>query len=259
MSDRLDERVAVITGGASGIGWAGAQRFVEEGASVLIADTDDAAGERAATTLGSDHAAFVSCDVTEDADVEKALDTALERWGRLDVVWNNAGVELVGPTALVEDVDYREVFDVNVLGVLHGCKHALSRLGDGGAILNTASVAGLAGLPNQVLYASSKAAVVSITRTVALEGSSRHIRCNCLCPAIVETPMIEKALGGPMTPEIRGHLASTTPFGRLLDADEIAAAATYLASSDASFITGQALTLDGGMMAGPLPSEPRVT
>lgn len=251
-NSNLRGRVALITGAASGIGAAGARRLAAAGVSIVVVDTDAPGAELMAKAITSDggRAVAVAADVTDELSMTQAFDQASDLGG-LDIVWNNAGVEAFGPAVMVTIEDYRKLFDVNVLGVLLGTKLALSRLGAGGVILNTASVAGLSGVPMQVLYAASKAAVVSITRTAALEAGERGIRCNCICPAVVRTPLIEKTLGGALTTEMEATLAATTVLGRLIEPAEVAAAAAYLVSDEASFITGQCLTIDGGMTAGP--------
>jgi len=249
---QLQGKVAVITGAGSGIGLAGAEAFVRAGARVVLLDIDDAAVTAAAKRLDAEgEAVAVVGDVRDEATVESAFDVGTERFGGVDVVWNNAGVESFGPTVAVSEDDYRRVFDINVLGVLHGTRVGLSRLPDGGSIIQTASVAGLSGVAMQVLYAASKAAVISITKTAALEGGPRRIRCNAICPAVVDTPLVEKTLGFLLTPEMRDRLASPTAMKRLVEPEEVAAAAVFLASEDASFVTGLAMTVDGGMTAGP--------
>jgi NAD(P)-dependent dehydrogenase (short-subunit alcohol dehydrogenase family) len=249
----LQGKVAVITGAGSGIGLAGAEAFVAAGARVVLVDIDEQALAVAAKRLDADEIAAVPvpCDVRDEGALSAALDVAEARFGRIDTIWNNAGVESFGPMVAASDEDYRRVFDVNVLGVLHGTKLGLRRLSDGGSIIQTASVAGLSGVAMQALYAASKAAVISITKTAALEGGARRIRCNAICPAVVDTPLIEKTLGFALTAEMREALASPTALKRLVEPEEVAAAAVFLASDDASFVSGLALTVDGAMTAGP--------
>lgn len=253
MAGALDGKVALITGAASGIGLAGAEAFLREGARVVMVDIEGAAVAAAAERLDVAGASAVGteCDVRDEEVLAAAFDVGVERWGQVDVVWNNAGVESFAPLAMVTDDDYRRVFDVNVLGVLHGTKLGLSRLPDGGAIIQTASVAGLSGVPMQTLYAASKAAVVSLTKTAAIEGGARGIRCNCICPAVVDTPLVEKTLGFALSPEMRQKLAAPTAMKRLVEPAEVADAAVFLASDRASFVSGLALTVDGAMTAGP--------
>jgi meso-butanediol dehydrogenase / (S,S)-butanediol dehydrogenase / diacetyl reductase len=250
---RLEDKVAIITGAASGIGLAGAEAFVRAGARVVLVDVDDPALSLAAKRLDAegDRAVAAVGDVRDEQSVAAAFDLAFERFGGLDIVWNNAGVESFGPVVAASDEDYRRVFDVNVLGVLHGTKLGLARLPEGGAIIQTASVAGLSGVAMQVLYAASKAAVVSITKTAALEGGARRIRCNAICPAVVDTPLVEKTLGFALTADMREKLASPTAMKRLVEPEEVAAAAVFLASDEASFVSGLAMTVDGAMTAGP--------
>lgn len=249
----LTGKTAIITGGASGIGRAGAQRFVEAGARVVIVDLDEAGAHKAADEIdpSGTSLAALGADVTDEAQLTQAFDLAIERFGRVDCIWNNAGVEVIGPIAMTTTDAYRKLFDVNVLGVILGTKLGLTRLPSGGSILNTASIAGLSGIPMQVLYAASKAAVVSVTKTAALEGSGRSIRANCLCPAIVDTPMLAAVMGAEPPPELKARLGASAPLGRLIRPEEIADAATFLTSDLASFISGHALAVDGAMTAGP--------
>lgn len=253
MAGVLDGKVAIITGAASGIGLAGAQAFVREGARVVMADVDGPAVTAAAKRIDPDGrvATGFECDVRDEGMLAAAFDLGMERMGGLDIVWNNAGVESFAPVVMATDDDYRRVFDVNVLGVLHGTKLGLTRLPDGGAIIQTASVAGLSGVATQCLYAASKAAVVSVTKTAAIEGGPRRIRCNCICPSVVDTPLVEKTLGFTLTPELRQKLAAPTAMKRIVEPGEVADAAVFLASDRASFVSGLALTVDGAMTAGP--------
>jgi NAD(P)-dependent dehydrogenase (short-subunit alcohol dehydrogenase family) len=249
-TDSVAGKTVLITGAASGIGRAGALRFAELGARVVAVDVDGA-GLSELEGACSGELLSIKADVTDETSVTSAFDTAVERFGALHCVWNNAGLESLGPVVGATPDDYRRIFDVNVLGVLLGVKHAAMRIADGGSIINTASVAGLSGIPMQVLYASSKAAVVSITRTAALELASRQIRVNCICPAIVDTPMIGKSLGGTASPELKERMGATSPFGRLLRPEEIAEVAVFLGGDAAAMISGQALAVDGAMTAGP--------
>lgn len=251
MTDELQDMTALITGAASGIGRAGVERFAAAGARVVAVDVDAEGLEKLVADIGDDAVMPVAADVTDEESLASAFTAVAETFGPLDCVWNNAGVEVIGPLALCSTDEYRRIFDVNVLGVLLGTKLASGQVRDGGSIINTASIAGLSGIPMQALYAASKAAVVSITRTAALELASRQIRSNCLCPGIVDTPMIGKSLGGEASPELKEVMASTNPFGRLVEPSDVARLAVFLASGSGRMINGQAIAIDGGMTAGP--------
>jgi NAD(P)-dependent dehydrogenase (short-subunit alcohol dehydrogenase family) len=251
MTDQLQDMTALITGAASGIGRAGVERFAAAGARVVAVDVDEEGLGKLAAEIGNDAVKAVAADVTDEESLASAFKAGAETFGPLDCVWNNAGLEVIGPLALCSTDEYRRIFDVNVLGVLLGTKLAAGQVKDGGSIINTASIAGLSGIPMQALYAASKAAVVSVTRTAALELASRQIRANCLCPGIVDTPMIGKSLGGEASPELKEMMASTNPFGRLVESSEVARIAVFLASGSGTMINGQAIAIDGGMTAGP--------
>lgn len=239
----LEGKVAVITGAASGIGKAAAMRFSKAGAHVVAADIEDAS-EVAEVTGGI----FVRTDVSRESDVENLMEVAARRFGRITTVINNAGIG--GEAVLVEGIG-QEALDrclsVNLKGVIWGIKHAVPHMREGGSIINTSSYAGLYGTPSYGMYVATKAAVIGITRTAALELAQRGIRVNCVCPGTCETPMMEKE-------EARIELALTSylyPLGRACKPEEVAALYHYLASDEAAFITGQAISIDGGMSAGP--------
>ena len=251
---RLENQVAVITGAASGIGAATARLFVAEGAKVLIADMQVDRGQALADELG-DVAAFHRVDVSKEAEVAAAVDDAMDRWGRLDVMYNNAGFGgALGPieTTSVEDFDL--TFDVLVKGVFLGIKHAtpIMREQASGSIINTASVAGLQAGYSPHLYSVAKAAVIHLTKSVALELGEYGIRCNCICPGVIATPL---AAGRASTTDeqldkMKAALGRTQVLGRIGDPTDIANAALWLASDESSFVTGHAQVVDGGAYAG---------
>lgn len=250
----LEGRVAIVTGGASGIGAATAELFVAEGAKVLIADMQEERGEETAAALG-DAAAFQRVDVTKEADVAAAVDAAVDRWGGLDIMFNNAGFGgALGPieTTTVEDFDL--TFDVLVKGVFLGIKHAAPAMRErgGGSIINTASVAGLQAGWSPHLYSVAKSAVIHLTKSVALEYGEHNIRVNCICPGVIATPL---AAGRPDVSDeslekMKGALGRTQVLGRIGDPSDIAQAARWLASDESSFVTGHAQVVDGGAYAG---------
>lgn len=255
---RLGDRVAIVTGGASGIGAATVRLFAEEGARVLIADMQQELGAGLADELGEtvgDRVAFCPVDVTREDDVEAAVGEAVSRWGRLDVMFNNAGFGgALGPieTTTVDDFDL--TFDVLVKGVFLGIKHAtpVMKQQGTGSIINTASVAGLQAGWSPHLYSVAKAAVIHLTRSVALELGESGIRVNCICPGIIATPL---AAGRPNVSQesldkMKGALGRTQVLGRIGDPSDIAQAALWLASDDSSFVTGHAQVVDGGAAAG---------
>jgi 3alpha(or 20beta)-hydroxysteroid dehydrogenase len=238
----LSGQVAIVTGAASGIGLAVAQRFLRAGARVTLADRIDAAA--LAERIGAD---FMRTDVAVEADVAALVQHTRERHGRLDVVVNNAGIQPlgVGFEGLTEALLAR-TFAVNVHGVAFGIKHAARWLGRGGRIINTGSFVGLLGTPGAAVYASSKAAVIHLTRLGAIELGRRGITVNCVCPGTVRTEAVTSIPDNPEIPFIE----RTALLGRLAEPEEVAAAFHYLASPEAAYITGQVLTIDGGLTAG---------
>ena len=251
---RLKDQVAIITGAGSGIGAASARRFVEEGARVLIADMQDDKGQAVADELG-DAAQFLHVDVSQEHHVEAAVAEAMSTWGRLDVMFNNAGFGgALGSIETTSIEDFDITFDVLVKGVFLGIKHAIPalRASGGGSIINTASVAGLQAGYSPHLYSVAKSAVIHLTKSVALEVGQDNIRCNCICPGIIATPL---AAGHPQTTDaqldkMKNHLGKTQVLGRIGDPVDIANAAVFLASDESGFITGHAQVVDGGAYAG---------
>jgi NAD(P)-dependent dehydrogenase (short-subunit alcohol dehydrogenase family) len=250
---RLKGKVSVITGGASGMGLATVMRFLSEGARVVIADYNSETGEsamEAARSAGfSDSISFIRADVASEADVVTMLDHAVDHFGRLDVVFNNAGVGgAIGPLTetSVEDWDY--TFDVLAKGVFLGVKHAariLKKQNTGGSIINTASIAGLSGDGGPLVYSAAKAAVISITMSAAVELAPDLIRVNTICPGFIATPLAESG-----DPEgTRLQFAKAQPWPDYGQGDHIAGAALYFASDDSLFVTGEKLIVDGGLTA----------
>jgi NAD(P)-dependent dehydrogenase (short-subunit alcohol dehydrogenase family) len=251
---RLDGQVAIITGAGSGIGAASARRFVEEGARVLVADMHDVKAQALVDELG-DAAAFFQADVSREDDVEAMVGDAIARWGRLDIMFNNAGFGgAIGPIETITTDDFDITFDVLVKGVFLGIKHAtpIMRQQGSGSIINTASVAGLQAGWSPHLYSVAKAAVIHLTKSVALELGDYGIRCNCICPGIIATPLaagFAKASDEQLA-EMKRRLGRTQVLGRIGDPVDIANAAVWLASDESSYVTGHAQVVDGGAFAG---------
>jgi len=255
---RLEEKVAVITGGASGIGEATVRLFTEEGACVLIADIQDEKGQLLGDELG-ESAEYLHADVSREVDVKAAVGRAIDRFGRLDCMFNNAGI--AGPTGPIEKVTvegFDEAVGVLLRGVFLGIKHAapvMKRQGSG-SIINTASVAGLrTGYGNHV-YSATKAAVIQLTRSVAMELGESGVRVNCICPGFIATPLIGKARGlsqsdaNKIVGEIEAAFENAQPIRRPGLPLDIARAALWLASDESSFVNGHALVVDGGVVGG---------
>jgi len=250
---RLSGKVAVITGGASGMGRATALRFLEEGASVVVADLNDATGkeflESASQAGYAARVRFARTDVAEEADVASMIDLAVRDFGRLDVVFNNAGIGgAFGPVTNLEVEDWDFTFAVLVRGVFLGIKHgarAMKRQGSGGSIINTASVAGLSGGSGPLCYSAAKAAVVNLTRAAAVELAPDKIRVNAICPGGILTPLVHR--GSPDA--LRPRLQAMQPWPEAGEGEHIAGAALFLASDDARFVTGEPLVVDGGLTA----------
>ena len=250
---RLDGRVAIITGGASGIGAAAARLFAAEGAAVAVLDRDGEGAARLVESLGDTPALALAADVTDRAAVEEATARAAATFGRLDVVYNNAGVPAgFGPVSDLTAADWNLSFAVNVTGTLFCTQAALPHLraAGGGSIVNQSSVAALVGIPGLAAYSAAKGAVVALTRTLAAELAPEGIRVNVICAGTVDTPMARPLLAvrGRGDPELGAKLtAERYPIGRIGTPEEIARAALFLASEESSFVTGAILTADGGM------------
>jgi NAD(P)-dependent dehydrogenase (short-subunit alcohol dehydrogenase family) len=251
MSNGFSGKVALVTGGTSGIGKATAIAFARAGAKVALTGRREKEGAQVVDEIkkaGGD-AAFVRGDVAKDADVKAMVDFAIKKFGRLDIAFNNAGVEWMGPVEKATEAEYRRIFDINVWGVLNSMRHEIPFMlkNGGGAIVNTSSVAGHIGLPQVSVYIASKHAVEGLTKSVALEFAKQNIRINAIAPGVIQTEMFDRFAG---EDETRDQLRAITPVGRFGASEEIAAAVLYLASDDAKFTTGTSLVVDGGFVAG---------
>lgn len=248
---RLEGKVAVITGGASGMGLASVKRFAEEGASVVIADFNPETGEAAASEARAQNlpVSFIRTDVASESDIEAMIDFARIEYGRVDIVFNNAGVGgAIGPLTetSIEDWDY--TFDVLAKGVFLGIKHAARAMraqGEGGSIINTASIAGLSGDGGPLVYSAAKAAVISLTQSSAVELAPDHIRVNAICPGFIVTPLAD----GGNEAAAQKSFAKGQPWPDYGRGEHIAGAALFLASDDAAFVTGESVVVDGGLTA----------
>lgn len=244
---RLEGKVALVTGAGSGFGEGMARRFVAEGARVMVADIDDAAGERVAGSMG-DAARFIHADVSRDDDVAAMVGAALDAFGRLDILVNNAGyTHRNSPMLDVSEEEFDRIFAVNVKSLYLGAKHAVPvfRGQGGGMILNIASTAAVRPRAGLVWYSGSKGAVLTLTRAMAAELAPDGIRVCALNPVAGETGMLHLFMGED-TPERRAQFASTIPLGRLSTPRDIADAALFLCSGEANFLTGVCLEVDGG-------------
>src|SRR6266704_1593820 len=242
-------KVALVTGGTSGIGKATAIEFARAGAKVVLTGRREKEGAQVVAEIEklSGDAAFVRADVAKDADVKAMVDFTLDKYGRLDIAFNNAGVEWIGPLDQATECEYRRIFDINVWGVLNSMRHEIpAMLKNGGcAIVNNSSVAGHVGLGEVSIYIASKHAVEGLTKSVALEFARRNIHINAVAPRVIATEMFDRFAEG----ALRDQITSITPVGRVGAAEEIAAAVLYLCSDEAKFTIGTSLVVDGGYVA----------
>ncbi|HEY3064135.1 MAG TPA: glucose 1-dehydrogenase [Chloroflexota bacterium] len=252
---RLDGKVALVTGGASGIGAATCRAFAEQGARVVVADVSEVQGQDVARALG-EAGTFVKTDVTDLASVEAAVSTAVAQFGKLDVLVNNAGIGLVGSVQETEAPDWQKLIAVNMTGVFHGSKAAVEQMlrqePQGGLIINIASVAGMIGIARRFAYCATKGAVIAMTRQVAVDYVKQGIRCNAICPGTVYSPFVEgyvERFHSDTREETIKELHARQPVGRMGRPDEVADLAVYLAAEESAFMTGSAVVLDGGWTA----------
>lgn len=261
MTGELDGRVAIVTGGASGIGLGTARRFAEEGARVVIADTEEEAGRAAAEGLGAD-STFERTDVSDPAAVAELVEHTMSTFGRLDVMFNNAGISGARYPSLFDDdfADFHRVMDVNLLGVMVGTREAGRHMAanGGGSIINITSIGGMQPAPSLWAYHASKAAMIMFSKSAALDLGQFGIRVNCIAPGNIETPILERSVAAHLPEEERAaHMEKVRAFLLTRQAiqlqgttDHLAEAALFFASDRSVYITGTLLPVDGGMVAG---------
>jgi NAD(P)-dependent dehydrogenase (short-subunit alcohol dehydrogenase family) len=249
---RFEGKVALVTGGASGIGRASAAAFAREGAMVAVADVAKEGGEETVRMIqaAGGEGLFMRADVSRAAEVERLIEKVVERYGRLDYAHNNAGIG--GPLALTADCaeeDWDRIIEVNLKGVWLCMKYETRQMlkQGSGAIVNTASASGLVGFPGVSAYCASKGGVIQLTKAAALEYAKTRIRVNAVCPGPIRTPMMERLLAE--RPEVEGGIIAMQPIGRMGRAEEVAAAVVWLCSEAASYVTGHAMAVDGGYLA----------
>ncbi len=248
----LKEKVAIVTGAGSGIGKATAEYFAQQGAKVVAVDVNAASGEKIVGGIvnGGGVAVFCQSDVSIAAQVESMVSTALDRFGRLDILVNNAAIQILSKLVETTEADWDRTHSVNLKGVFLGCKYAIPAIkkGGGGAIVNIASVLGLVADPDLAAYCAAKGGVISPTRVAALTYGVDGIRVNCICPGDVETPLVEDYFNKDPDPaRLRNEIYSKYALRRIASPNEVAKVAAFLASHQSSFMTGSAVVMDGGL------------
>lgn len=249
---RLSGKVALITGAGVGIGRETALVFAREGASVVVVDLNEATGQETVgmITAAGGNATFAQADVSQEAAIERMFEQTKQAYGKLDILFNNAGIVKQGRVEDSSLEDWNAQIGTTLTSVYLGCKHAIPLLREqgGGVIINMASVAGLMGITNRAIYSAAKGGVIGLTRAVALDHATEKIRCVYLAPATIETPSLTDRINASPDPaEARKAFEARQPIGRLGRPEDVANAALYLATDEASFVTGSGLVVDGGM------------
>lgn len=248
---KLENKVAIITGGAGSIGMITARLFLQEGARVMLVDLKEDALQKAVDELGSNNVQYSAADVTKSEDVQRYAEDTVKAFGKIDVFFNNAGIEgVVKPITEYPEEMFDKVIAVNVKGAWLGIKYVLPQMNDGSSIINTSSVSGINGSPNVSAYITSKHAVVGIMRAVAVEAASRGIRVNSVHPSPVDNRMmrsLEEGFAPGQAEAAKKELEKTIPLGRYAEPDEIAQLVLFLASDESRFITGTTQVIDGGL------------
>lgn len=249
---RLKDKVAVVTGAGSGIGRASALRFAQEGARVVVVDWKPEGGRETVARIKAQGgvAIFVEADVSRDEDVRRAIETAVNTYGGLHILLNNAAIQVFGTLPNTSEADWYRVMDVNLKGVYLGCKYAIPHMiaGGGGSIINMSSALGLVGDPDLPAYGATKGGILAMTRAVAQAHGRQGIRINSICPGDVETPILAEYFEHQPDPaEARRRVAAEYALGRIAQPEEIANVALFLASDESSFVTGTYIVVDGGL------------
>jgi dihydroanticapsin dehydrogenase len=250
---RLKDKTIIISGGAAGIGKASAELFAAHGARVAICDINKQEGRDTAKIIATDGGVceFFKVDVTDEENIKRTVAEILEKFGNIDGLFNNAGIDFISPVTDTGCEDWNMVMNVNLRGMFLLTKHVVTvmkKQESGGVILNTSSIGGLTGWSNYSAYCSSKGGVIALTKQLAVELADDGIRVNCICPGSTLTQMVERIISKEENPEkVRAQIAAMHPLGRFAKPEEIAAAALFCISSDSSFCTGMVLPVDGGM------------
>ncbi|WP_144468005.1 SDR family NAD(P)-dependent oxidoreductase [Bacillus pumilus] len=250
----LAGKVVLITGGASGIGLAAVKLFLEHGAIVAVADINEKSGKQLVESLPHEHLAFFKTDITNESDCQKTVQSVLNQFGTIDVLINNAGIEIVSPVHEMTLEDWNHIVQVNLTGVFLMSKHTLPHMLEkkSGSIINTGSVGGLVGWPDIPAYNATKGGVIQLTKSMAVDYAAHQIRVNCIAPGIIDTPLNEKSFldnHSESLEVVKKEKAKVNPLRRLGKPEEIAGVMLFLASDLSSYMTGSVVTADGGYTA----------